>query len=88
MFTYLLTMRLARTKTKTKRGTGLYAVDDELKNSVYVYNKDSFLDFYISCVVVVIFVVSCHICVTFVNMLPSIMLENVVKRGEFAYTRE
>ena len=55
-------MRLAR----TKRGTGLYAVDDELNNSVSVYNKD-ILDFYISCVLVV---VSCHICITLVNRLP------------------
>ena len=67
MFTYLLTMRLAR----TKRGTGLYVVDDELNNSVYVYNKDIFLDFYISCVLVV---VSCHICITLVNMLPLFFL--------------
>ena len=39
-------MPLAGVKTKTKRGTGYRhgdcAVNDELNNSVYVYNTDSF----------------------------------------------
>ena len=47
------------------------------------------------------YIVSCYICITFLNMLPSFfsfffflshltkkMLENVVKHSEFVYTRE